>query len=93
MIGKEDFQALAAAAHFDLTEEEQETFTKKLQEIVKYMEKSLALDLDQEESFAFVHDKKNVLREDEVEPSFSQETVLANSPLSEAGQFLVPRII
>lgn len=83
---------LARAAQLELTEEEKIAFAKRLEELLKGMEKFLAMDLDNVEPFTFVHSITNVLREDEVEPGIDQDSALANAPLTQDGCFVVPKI-
>jgi len=36
---------------------------------------------------------QNVMREDEVKPSFDQKTALKNAPKHNRGHFVIPRVI
>jgi len=92
MIDERDVEVLAKAARLTLTEEEKEAFVRRLEELLAFMDKHLKLDLSNVPPFAFVHSISNVLREDEVEPSYDQATALANAPLAQDGFFVVPRI-
>ncbi|HHY59715.1 MAG TPA: Asp-tRNA(Asn)/Glu-tRNA(Gln) amidotransferase subunit GatC [Clostridia bacterium] len=92
MIDEREVEVLAKAARLTLTEEEKSLFVQRLEELLAYMDKHLRLDLSEVPPFAFVHSINNVLREDEVEPSYDQQTALANAPLAQDGFFVVPRI-
>lgn len=93
MITTAEIEQLAFAARLKLSEEEKNSFAKRLTDLLNLMEADLNQDLSGVEPFTFVHTMNNVLREDEIKPSLDQETALANAPLAQDGQFLVPRII
>ncbi|HHW06039.1 MAG TPA: Asp-tRNA(Asn)/Glu-tRNA(Gln) amidotransferase subunit GatC [Clostridia bacterium] len=92
MIDDREVEVLAKAARLTLTEEEKKAFIRRLEELLAYMDKYLTMDLNDVPPFGFVHSIHNVLREDEVEPGYDQETALANAPLAQEGFFVVPRI-
>lgn len=52
-----------------------------------------ALDTSGVEPMSHVFPVKNVLREDEVVPSFDRDELLRNAPASEDGAFLVPKTV
>lgn len=93
MISTSEIDVLAFAARLKLNEEEKAHFAKRMTDLLSLMEEDLAKDLSEVEPFTFVHTINNVLRDDEIKPSLDQETALANAPLAQDGQFLVPRII
>ena len=65
----------------------------RLSSILQYIDKLRALDTDAVEPTAHAVPLVNVMREDEVEPCFPREEMLANAP-DRAGEFFrVPRII
>ncbi|MFA5537066.1 MAG: Asp-tRNA(Asn)/Glu-tRNA(Gln) amidotransferase subunit GatC [Bacillota bacterium] len=93
MVTKEEISELAFAARLKLNEEEASNFALRLSDLLNLMEEDLAKDLSEVKPFAFVHNISNAFREDEIKKSLDQEAVLANAPLAQDGQFLVPRII
>lgn len=88
-----DVEHVAKLARLNLTEEERETFTGQLNAILQYAEKLNELDTDQVEPTTHVLHLSNVMREDEVKESLSQEKVFRNAPDEEDGQFKVPAVL
>jgi len=92
-ITKEDVEKIAKLAKLEFTEEEKQKFTQQLAEIVNYVEKLKELDTDDVEPTSHVIELKNVLREDRVRKSLSQEEALANAPAKRRSHFSVPKVI
>ncbi len=92
-ISKEDVEHVAKLARLRLTEEEKGKFGKQLNQILEYVEKLNELNIDGVEPTSHVVPLKNVLREDEVKPSLSEEDALSNAPDKKGNFFKVPRII
>lgn len=88
-----DVEHVAKLARLNLTEEERETFTGQLNAILKYAEKLNELDTEEVEPTTHVLHLSNVMREDEVRESLSQEKVFRNAPEEEDGQFKVPAVL
>lgn len=88
-----DVEHVAKLARLNLTEEERETFTGQLNAILQYAEKLNELDTEQVEPTTHVLHLSNVMREDEVKESLSQEKVFRNAPDEEDGQFKVPAVL
>lgn len=88
-----DVEHVAKLARLNLTEEERETFTGQLNAILQYAEKLNELDTEEVEPTTHVLHLSNVMREDEVRESLSQEKVFRNAPEEEDGQFKVPAVL
>lgn len=90
-----DVERIAALAQLELTDEEKETFTRQLAEILAYAEQLQAVDTSGVPATAHVHTPEGVERDDEPTPSLPVEEVLANAPdgAPDAGLFRVPRVI
>ena len=84
---------VARLARLDLGPEEKERMRGQLDAILGYVEQLRQVDTTGVEPTAHVLPLVNVLREDEVRPSYPVEAVLANAPEPEDGQFRVPRIL
>ncbi len=93
MIERKDVEYVAWLARLELTEEEKERFTRQLDHVLEHAQKIKSLQTSEVEPTSHVLPLKNVMREDEVKPSLSQEEALSNAPKRENGYFLVPRII
>lgn len=92
MIDDREVEQLATAARLSLTEQEKDAFKQRLEDLLAYMDKYLQLELNDVEPFTFNYSIRNVLREDVVQPSYDQDTALANAPLAQDGFFVVPKI-
>ncbi|QDX41244.1 Asp-tRNA(Asn)/Glu-tRNA(Gln) amidotransferase subunit GatC [Salarchaeum sp. JOR-1] len=86
-VDAEEVRHVADLARVSLSEDEVDAFAEQFSEVLDYFE---ALeDVPEVESEP---DLVNVMREDEVEESLSQEAALANADESEDGFFKGPRV-
>ncbi len=93
-LSERDVRALAAYAHIGLADDELPGITADLNSIIENLQPILEYDLsDVEPTFHPIEGLTNVMREDEVQPSFSQERALANAPRQQDGCFLIPAIL
>jgi aspartyl-tRNA(Asn)/glutamyl-tRNA(Gln) amidotransferase subunit C len=92
-ITVKDVEHVANLARLDLSAEEKEQFTGQLNAILKYAEKLNELDTTGVEATSHVLPLANVMREDDVRPSWPIEQVLKNAPDEEDGQFKVPAVL
>ncbi len=89
MVSEHDVRHIAELADVGISDGELGTFTHQFNAILEYFDI-----LDRVEGSAPAEqDLYNVLREDEVEPSLSQEDVLANAPFKEDGFIKAPRVM
>lgn len=88
-----DVEHVALLSRLALSDEEKEMFAGQLSAILKYAEKLNELDTDGVEPTSHVLPLANVMREDEVRPSWPIEKVLANAPDDEDGHFKVPAVL
>lgn len=77
----------------ELSETEKKKFAKELDKIIKYIDQLREVDARNVAPTSHVIPMENVLREDKVEPSLSQEEALANAPDKKDGYFKVPKVI
>jgi len=92
-ITVQDVEHVANLARLNLSAEEKEQFAGQLDAILKYAEKLNELDTSNIEPTSHVLPLANVMREDEVRPSWPIEQVLANAPDEEDGHFKVPAVL
>ncbi len=92
-VSKKDVEHVARLARLGLSEEEKDTFTKQLSDILDYANILNELDTKKTEPTSHAVPMKNVLREDKVVLCENTEDILANAPDEEDGMFKVPRII
>ena len=90
-VTREDVLRCAKLARLSLREEEIEPLRLAMAQILGRAEKLAALPLDGVPPM--LQDLPLPRREDEVEPSFTQEQALANAPAQSRGHFAVPKVL
>lgn len=89
MITEKDTEHIAQLADIAIYKEELAAFTSRFNEILEYFDI-----LDTVEVIEDHNEKEcNVLRDDEIVPSLSQERALANVQEHEEGFFKAPRVM
>jgi aspartyl-tRNA(Asn)/glutamyl-tRNA(Gln) amidotransferase subunit C len=89
MVSENDVEHIAELADIGISREELAEFTGQFNEILDYFDI-----LDQvEAAVAWEQDLANIFREDEIEPSLTQEEVLSNARETEDGFFRAPRVM
>ena len=76
-----------------MTDDELDTFTDQLADILDHADDVEALDVAGVDAMAHPLGLINVFREDVVVPSLDRDEVLAQAPAAEDGRFRVPRIL
>ncbi len=92
MITRDEVEHIARLARLSFEGDELGRYQHDLSRIIDYVQTLGELDLSGLPPTAHAVQVKNVLRADEPRPCLTQEAALANAPLVEAGQFVVPRI-
>jgi aspartyl-tRNA(Asn)/glutamyl-tRNA(Gln) amidotransferase subunit C len=92
-ITVKDVQHVAKLARLQLSPEEEATFTEQMNAILQYAEKLNELDTENVKPTTHVLQVSNVMRDDVVKDSLSQEEALLNAPDEEDGQFKVPAVL
>lgn len=92
-VTREDVDNVAALARLYFTDEEKEEMIGTLNDILEYFDKLSELDTEDIEPLTHILQVQNVMREDEVKPSFDQKTALKNAPKHDRGHFVIPRVI
>ena len=93
IITKKEVGYVAKLAKLEFNEEEKEEFTFQLNSILDYFKKLNELDTERVEPTAYVISMPNLLNEDKVKPSLSQDEVLSNAENIKKGYFKVPKIM
>jgi aspartyl-tRNA(Asn)/glutamyl-tRNA(Gln) amidotransferase subunit C len=88
-----EVEHVARLARLDIAADEKERMRSQLDAILGYVEQLRRVDTAGVEPTAHVLPLVNVMRDDEVRPSYPPETMLQNAPEPEDGQFRVPRIL
>lgn len=93
VISRADVEHVAWLARLELAEAEVDSFTEQLNDILGHIAMLNELDTADVEPTAHAMPLRNVLRADEVRPSFDRAALLANAPDPVDGQFRVPKIV
>ena len=92
-LSKEDVQRVSLLARLKLDDNELDTMTNQLGQIVGYVDKLSELDTDGVEPMAHALDLTNALVEDEPHESLPREKALQNAPRSDDECFRVPAVL
>ncbi len=92
-IDRETVRHVALLARLELSDEEIDRFAHELGDILDYVAKLDELDTSEVPPTSHSLPLANVMRDDVVRPSLSQEEALANAPEAEDGCFKVPQVI
>ncbi len=92
-ITKQEVEHVAKLGRLELSEQETESLTDQLSNILTYVEKLNELDTKGVEPTSHVLDINNVMRDDVPAESLPREKALANAPDQAAGHYRVPLII
>lgn len=84
---------LEVLARLELTDAEKEKAKKDLSDILQYIDLLNELDTDGVTPMSHVLPIQNVMREDEVKPSFAREDILKNAPQQKNGCYKVPKAV
>ncbi|NWG03078.1 MAG: Asp-tRNA(Asn)/Glu-tRNA(Gln) amidotransferase subunit GatC [Syntrophaceae bacterium] len=90
---KMDIEKVAKLARLELSEQERVTLGSQLEQILNYMDQLNQIDTTGVEPTSHAIPLSNVFKEDEIQPSFPKEEVLALAPDKEDDHFKVPKII
>ena len=86
-------KGIAQLARLDIPEEKQEKFIHEMEDILKWVEQLQQVNIDGVEPLYSVAEEKNVQRADEVTTGDLQEELMANSPDSVHGFYVVPKVV
>ncbi len=92
MVDREWVLRVANLARLKLTEEEVETFSRQLGDILNFVRQLEELDTSGVEPY-IQETEGTPMREDEPREGLSREEALGNAPEREDGFFVVPRIV
>ena len=84
---------IALLARLEFEEHEKEEIKLDMQKMISFIEKLNELDTTGVEPLLHMSDNVNVLREDEIKGSISNELALKNAPLHDNQFFKVPKVI
>jgi aspartyl-tRNA(Asn)/glutamyl-tRNA(Gln) amidotransferase subunit C len=92
-ISRADVLKVSLLARLQLSDDELDTMTQQLSQIVGYVDQLSELNTDDVEPMAHALDVSNVFADDVVVDSLAREASLANSPHHDGESFLVPAVL
>ena len=92
-VTHKDVEHIAELARLKFKDEELESFTHQLNDILAYMEQLNELDTENVEPLSNPIEDNNVFREDITKPSLDREHALKNAPDKDDEFFKVPKVI
>lgn len=92
-VTKKDVEKIAELARLKFSEDELESFTPQMNEILSYMDKLNELNTENVEPLSHPVEQTNVFRKDEIKPSITTEEALKNAPAKDEHHFKVPKVI
>ncbi|MBI1894439.1 MAG: Asp-tRNA(Asn)/Glu-tRNA(Gln) amidotransferase subunit GatC [Candidatus Rokubacteria bacterium] len=92
-ISREEVEHVARLARLALSEEEKAGMGEELSSILAYIDQLRELDTSDVEPTSHAIPMVNVMREDEVRPSYPVDAMLQNAPEREGDLVRVPKII
>lgn len=92
-LDKQDVQKIAHLARLALGEEDVSQYQTSLSSVLELVEQMQSVNTDGIEPLAHPLESKQRLREDEVTEVNRRDEFLAIAPQTEAGLFLVPKVI
>ena len=92
-ISREEVGKVSLLGRLLLSEEELETMTAQLGQILDYMQLLREVDTEGVEPMAHALDVSDIFRTDEIRPSLDREQALANAPHRDTECYLVPAVL
>ncbi len=96
MIAKKDLEHIAWLSRLELSEEDKEKYTPKLNSVLDYFGELDEVDTEGVEPTYHILPMNNVFREDEINTPvkpLTQEEALSNAPKKQDGFFKAPRMM
>lgn len=92
-VTKKEVEKIAELARLKFSDEELESFTPQMNEILSYMDKLNELDTENVKPLSHPVEQTNVFRDDIVKSSISNQDALKNAPAKDDVHFKVPKVI
>ena len=92
-ITREDVEKVALLARLQLSEDELNSLTQELGQIVQYVDQLAEVNTDAVEPMAHAVEVHNVFADDVVQPSLPRKQALANAPSHNGQGYLVPPVL
>lgn len=88
-----DIDKIVQFARISLSYDDKKNLESSLRSIIEYINKLMGVNVDGVEPSAHAFPLYNVLREDEISESFSQEIALQNAPKQRNNLLIVPKVV
>jgi aspartyl-tRNA(Asn)/glutamyl-tRNA(Gln) amidotransferase subunit C len=92
-LTRQEVEKVALLARLQLTDQELETMTQQLGQIVAYVQQLSQLDTEDVAPMAHAVERFNVFGADQLQASVSVEEALANAPKRDDACFRVPAVL
>ena len=92
-IDDQIIEKISGLAYLEFGEGEKGKIRQDLEQILTFVEKLKELDTEDVEPLVYLSDKTDVLREDRMIPTISNEEALLNAPEKSGRFFKVPKVI
>jgi aspartyl-tRNA(Asn)/glutamyl-tRNA(Gln) amidotransferase subunit C len=92
-ISRQDIEKVALLARLQLKEDELQTMTAQLAQVVAYVDLLAEVDTERVEPMAHAVEVTNVFADDVVRPSLPRDAALANAPHRDERGYLVPAVL
>jgi len=92
-LSPDEVKKIAFLARLSIQEENIEQYSQDLSSIFGLVEQMNAVDVENIEPMAHPQDAMQRLRDDVVTETNQREKLMSNAPLTEAGLFLVPKVL
>ena len=92
-VTRKEVEHIAELARLKFKDEELESFTIQINEILAYMDQLNELDTENVEPLLHPVEGNNVFRKDATKPSIEREDALKNAPQKDDEFFKVPKVI
>lgn len=92
-VTKKDVEKIAELARLKFSDEELNSLTPQMNEILSYMDKLNKLDTENVKPLSHPVEQTNIFRDDELKNSISTEEALKNAPDKTESHFKVPKVI
>lgn len=92
-IDNSTVKKVAKLARIEINEEEETTLITELNNILGWVDELKQVNTDSVEPMLSVFNESMQMREDKAESNFDNNQILVNSPESNAGFFVVPKVV
>ena len=92
-IDNSTVKKVAKLARIEINEEEEATLIAELNNILGWVDELKQVDTDNVEPMLSVFNESMQMREDKAESNFDNKQILDNSPESNSGFFVVPKVV